>query len=47
MYNCTLAPYTRKPKYRSYRAPFKYSLAFKMANKAKSNAHVTSANPLY
>lgn len=36
MYNCFLAPYSRKLKYRSYRAPFEYSLAFKTATKAET-----------
>ena len=37
MYNCTLAPYSRKSKYRScYRIPFQYPFSFKMATKAKS-----------
>lgn len=36
MYNFALAPYSRKSKYRSYRAPLEYSLAFKMETKAKS-----------
>ena len=36
MYNCTLVPYSRKSKYRSYRASFEYPLASKMVTKAKS-----------
>ena len=36
MYNSTLAPYLCKSKYRSYRAPFEYSLAFKMVTKPTS-----------
>ena len=36
MYNSTLTPYLCKSKYRSYRAPFEYSLAFKMVTKPTS-----------
>ena len=36
IYNGTLGAYSRKSKYRSYGASFEYTLAFKMATKAKS-----------
>ena len=36
MYNCTLVPYSRKSKYRSYRVSFEYPLASKMVTKANS-----------